>query len=175
MLSHCSCVWLFVTPCTVAHQAPLSMGFSRQESWNGLPCSPPGDLHNSGIGWVFYISCISRWVLYYQDLWTSTIQTGKPRAFSYGASLASEGKNPPAVQEMQEALVWSLGGGRSPGGKHGNPLQYSCLENPMARWAWQATVHGVTKGWIWLKRLSMHEPSPKLCSPLLLQEIGITS
>ena len=132
MLSHCSCVWLFVTPWTVAHQAPLSMGFSRQESWNGLPCSPPGDLHNSGTGWVFYISCISRWVLYYQDLWTSTIQTGKPRAFSYGASLASEGKNPPAVQEMQEALVWSLGGGRSPGGKHGNPLQYSCLENPMA-------------------------------------------
>ena len=32
-----SCVWLFVTPWTVAHQAPLSMGFSRQESWSGLP------------------------------------------------------------------------------------------------------------------------------------------
>ena len=36
---------------------------------------------------------------------------------------------------------------RSPGGGHGNPLQYSCLENPMDRGAWQATVHGVTKGW----------------------------
>ena len=35
--------------------------------------------------------------------------------------------------------------GRSPGGGHGNPLQYSCLENPMDRGAWQATVHGVTK------------------------------
>ena len=33
--------------------------------------------------------------------------------------------------------------GRSPGGEHGNPLQYSCLENPMERGAWQATVHGV--------------------------------
>ena len=34
---------------------------------------------------------------------------------------------------------------RSPGGGHGNPLQYSCLENPMDRGAWQATVHGVTE------------------------------
>ena len=145
---------------------------ARMLEWAAL-FSPRGSSH-SGIGWVFYISCISRWVLYYQELLTSTIQTGKPRAFSYGASLGSEGKNPPAVQEMQEAPVRSLGGGRSPRGEHGNPLQYSCLENTRARWAWQATVHGVTKSWIWLKRLSMHEPSPKLCS-LLLQEIGITS
>ena len=44
MQSHCSPVRLFVTPCSVAHQAPLSMGFSRQEYWSGLSCSPPGDL-----------------------------------------------------------------------------------------------------------------------------------
>ena len=37
--------------------------------------------------------------------------------------------------------------GRSPGGGHGNPLQYSCLENPMDKGVWWATVHGVTKGW----------------------------
>ena len=35
--------------------------------------------------------------------------------------------------------------GRSPGGGHGNPLQYSCMENPMDREAWWATVHGVAK------------------------------
>ena len=35
--------------------------------------------------------------------------------------------------------------GRSPGGEHGNPLQHSCLQNPMDRGAWRATVHGVTK------------------------------
>ena len=35
----------FVAPGTVAHQAPLSMGFSRQEHWGGLPCPPSGDLH----------------------------------------------------------------------------------------------------------------------------------
>ena len=37
--------------------------------------------------------------------------------------------------------------GRSPGGKHGNPLQYSCLENPMDRGAWWAIVPGVSKNW----------------------------
>ena len=37
--------------------------------------------------------------------------------------------------------------GRSPGGKNGNPLQYSCLGNPMDRGAWWATVHGVTESW----------------------------
>ena len=41
--------------------------------------------------------------------------------------------------------------GRSPGGGHGNPLQYSCLENPMDRGAWQATVHGVAKSWTRLR------------------------
>ena len=38
-----------MTPQTVAHQAPLSMGFSRQEYWSGLPCPPPRDLPNAGI------------------------------------------------------------------------------------------------------------------------------
>ena len=40
---------LFATPWTVARQALLSMGFSRQEYWSGLPCPPPGDLPNPGI------------------------------------------------------------------------------------------------------------------------------
>ena len=48
------------------------------------------------------------------------------------------------------------GSGRSPGGGHGNPLQYSCLDNFMDRGAWWATVHGVTKSQIWLKRLCTH-------------------
>ena len=46
VLSH---VWLFSTPWTVVCQAPLSMGFSRQEYWSGLPCPPPGDLSDPGI------------------------------------------------------------------------------------------------------------------------------
>ena len=42
------CVWLFVTPWSVAHQAPLSMEFSRQEYWSGLPFSSPEDLPKPG-------------------------------------------------------------------------------------------------------------------------------
>ena len=49
-------VWLW----PVALQAPLSMGFSRQEYWHGLPCPPPGDLPYLGI-----VSCIGSWVLYH--------------------------------------------------------------------------------------------------------------
>ena len=54
-------------------------------------------------------------------------------------------KNPPAnAGDIRDAgLVPGLG--RYPGGEHGNPLQYSCLENPMDRGAWQAIVHGVAK------------------------------
>ena len=48
------------------------------------------------------------------------------------------------------------GSRRSPGGGHGNPLQYSCLENPMDRGAWWAIVHGVAKSWRRVKQLSMH-------------------
>ena len=49
MLSRFSRVQLFATPWTAAHQAPLSMGFSRQEYWSGLPCPPPGGLPDPGI------------------------------------------------------------------------------------------------------------------------------
>ena len=46
--------------------------------------------------------------------------------------------------------------GRFPGGGHGNPLHYSCLENPMDRGAWQATGHGVIQNCTRLKQLRMH-------------------
>ena len=49
MLSHFSRVQLFVTLWTVARQVPLSMRFSRQEYWSGLPFPPPGNLPNPGI------------------------------------------------------------------------------------------------------------------------------
>ena len=55
-------------------------------------------------------------------------------------------KNLPASARDASNMVGSVPGlGRSPGGGNGNPLQYFCLENPMERGAWQATVHGITK------------------------------
>jgi len=56
-------------------------------------------------------------------------------------------KNPPANAGDAGDVGLILGLGRFPGGGNGNPLQYSCLENPMDRGAWQATVHRVAKSW----------------------------
>ena len=56
-------------------------------------------------------------------------------------------KNPPANAGTAGEKGSTPGSGRTPGGGNGYLLQYSCLENPMDRGAWQATVHGVTKNW----------------------------
>ena len=63
-------------------------------------------------------------------------------------------KNAPALQEREGDTDSIPGSGRSPGGGQGNPFQDSFLENPMDRGAWWAMVHGVTKSWTQLKRLS---------------------
>ena len=66
MLSHFSCVQLFANLWSVARQAPLSRGFSRQEYWSGLPCPPLGDLPDSGIEPESHVSCLGRQILYQQ-------------------------------------------------------------------------------------------------------------
>ena len=60
-------------------------------------------------------------------------------------------KNPPTDAGDVRDVSSIPGSGRSPGEGHSNPLQYSCLENPMDREAWQATVHGVAKSQTRLK------------------------
>ena len=68
------------------------------------------------------------------------------RAASYwGLPVALVIENPPANAGDIRAVGLLPGSGRSPGGGHGNPLQYSCLENPKDRGAWWATVHSVAK------------------------------
>ena len=68
------------------------------------------------------------------------------------------GKKPACQCRRHETWVRSLSpeSGRSPGGGHGNPLLYSCLENPMNREAWWVTVHGITKSRTLLKWLSRY-------------------
>ena len=56
-------------------------------------------------------------------------------------------KNPPANAGDARDAGSISGSGRSPGGGHGNPLKYSCLENPMDRGAWWDTVHGTAKSY----------------------------
>ena len=67
-------------------------------------------------------------------LYMFIISKGFPHS-SVGKSSACNARDPGLIS----------GWGRSPGVGNGNPLQYSCLENPMDRGAWQATVHGVTR------------------------------
>ena len=62
-------------------------------------------------------------------------------------------KNSPASAEEVRDTDWIPGSGRSPGEGHGNPLQYSCLENPMDRGTWRSTVHGIAQSWTGLKQL----------------------
>ena len=73
-------------------------------------------------------------------------------------------KTPPATVGDIRDVGSVPGSGRSPGGGHGNPFQYSCLGNSMDRGAWWATVYKVTKSWIWLKWLSTHA-----CNFILIQ------
>ena len=81
-------------------------------------------------------------------------------------------KNPPSNAEGVGDAGSIPGSGRSfsPGEENGNPLQYSCLENPMDRGAWQATVNRVAKSQTWLKQLSTHTHltlAPYFAIPLL--------
>ena len=77
MLSLISHVRLCVTPWTIVCKAPLSMGFSRQEYWSGLPCPPPGDLPDTGIEpgspalKADYLPCEPSGKLFRQQMWES--------------------------------------------------------------------------------------------------------
>ena len=79
-------------------------------------------------------------------------------------------KNPPANAGDIRDTGLIPGLGRSPGGGYGDPVRYSCLENPMDRGAWRAIVPEVTKSWTWLKLLeagtvsAKQQSEPALCS-----------
>ena len=82
LLSWFSHVRLFATLWTIAHQAPRSIGFSRQEYCSGLPFASPGDLPNPVIKPVSHVSCISRQVLYHYTTWEA-IAIRSPKVDQY--------------------------------------------------------------------------------------------
>ena len=89
-------------------------------------------------------------------------------------------KNPPANAEGLRDSALIPGSGRALGGGQGNPLQHSCLENPMDRGAWTAAVHRVTESQAQLKQLSMQDVfmPPKLTleisGSLIFPQTGLT-
>ena len=159
MVSHFSCVRLSATLWPVARRAPMSMGFSRQECWRGLPCPPPGDLSNPGIEPASLTSPALAGGFF------TTTPPGKPLLvevqclFSYlGWSL----QNPywmgfPGGSVGKES-TWNVGDlgsipglGRWPGEGNSYPLQYSGLEKSM-----DFIVHGATKSQTWLSDFHTH-------------------
>jgi len=87
-----------------------------------------------------------------------------PQEALRGFPAGDSGKNPAASVGNIRDSDSTPGLGRSPGEGHGNPLQYSCLENPMDRGAWWATVHGITKSQTQLKQFSTQAPKEALKS-----------
>ena len=65
LFSHSVVSDTFATPWTIAHQAPLSIGFSRQKHWIGLPCPSPGIFLTQGLNPHLYVSCFGRWAFYH--------------------------------------------------------------------------------------------------------------
>ena len=120
-----------------------------------------------------HVSCVGKWVLYHwatreDHAYNLVIKYNSKKALTEFSFLYKV-KFTCKIREIQWGLVgfpgssngkestysaadlgFILGLGRSPGGGHGYPLQYSWLENSMDRGAWQATVHGVTKSRTWL-------------------------
>ena len=126
VFSHFSRVWLSATPRTTARQAPLSMGFSRQEYWSAISFS-------SDKVWSEGKGLISR-------IWASQVALVVKKLPANAGDVRTSGS--------------ILRSRRSPGGGYGNSLKYSCLENPMDREAWKATVSRVPKSQTRLKWLS---------------------
>ena len=134
MLSLFSRVELFAVLWTVARQAPLSMGFSKQEHWSGLPCLSPGDLPDPGIepaslssptdaGKFFTTSATWR-----RRQWhpTPVPLPGKSHGRRSLVGCSPQGREESDMTE-QLPFHFSLS---CIGEGNGNPLQCSCLENP---------------------------------------------
>ena len=159
---------LFVTPWTVAHQAPLSMGFPRQEYWSGLLFPSQGDLTNPGIkplsltspalqAYYFITVAPGKQILGNSNHWVRqnpskrvqvTLKTGiwlsESEYWKRSSEYLEERICDPASWDkgFSEAQRWRIHMPmhetwvQSPTGGNGNPLQYSCLGNPMDRGAW---------------------------------------
>ena len=128
VLSH---LQLFTAPWTVAHQAPLSLQFSRQEYWSGLPFPPPRDLPDPGI------KPTSPTAPALAGMSFTTESHGKPLGAGGSDCKESAGNagDPGSIPGLR----------KYPGEGNGYPLQYSFLENSMDRGTWWITSHEVTK------------------------------
>ena len=151
--------WWTQSPVTLS--APC--GCMPDQAW-GLPCEAGPDSCSFALNHANCCSWISS-VVHIHNLDSLSNYTQFPvrrnqilSVYSglWASQVAPVVKNSPATAGDIRDAGLSPQWGRSPGGGQGLPLWYFCLKNFMDRWAWQDTVHGVTKSWTRLKQLSMH-------------------
>ena len=124
--------WRTADPVGLEGEKPVNFAGSILEAYNGNSNTTDSNISNSNGRRCKCLLC-SRWA----------------------PQVALAVKNLPASAGDRRDASWIPGLGRSLGGGHGNPLQYSCLENPMDRGVWWALVHKVIKSQTWVKWLSM--------------------
>ena len=125
--------------------------------WQYGQPSSPGRPHAVMLGWVsFRREKVNLRKLLWEKKFGDKIERSKQGAWA--SLVAQMVKNLPAMQEM---WVWSLGGEDSSGKRDDNPLQHSCLENPMDRGAWWAIVLRITKSQTRLRATITHTHTKK--------------
>ena len=154
---HCLTARIFTLPLDMSWFSYLLLMYRKQYGWCFMAL---GQFLKSKVAPVQF-SLRTKW------LWNPVIKVGKPRPLgdissSYYSLWASQValvvKNLPANSGDTGDTVSMPGSERSPGERNGNPLQCPCLENPMDRGAWQATVHGVAKSQAWLSEHAVSRP-----------------
>ena len=120
----------FATPWTVAHQAPLSMGFPRQEYWSGLPCSLPGDILDPGIEPM----CLLHW----QE---DSFNTGKPDL------LYATAKSLQSCPTLCNPTDSSPPGSPIPGILQARTLEWVAISFSNA-WKWKVKVKLLSRVWL---------------------------
>ena len=162
--------WLLATPCPVARLAPLSMGFSSQEYWSGLHFLLQGNFPTQGwnlgspaggffttewpVHTSFPDSSVGTESAYSQcrrprfDSWVRTIcwrGDGLPIPVFLGFACGSAGKESTCQRRRHRRCGFNACVGKIPWRRKWQPLQYSCVKNPMDRGAWQTIVQKVAK------------------------------
>ena len=138
ILSRFSCVRLFATLWTVANQASLSREFSRQEYWSGLPCSPPGDLPDTGIE-----PSLLRLSVLANGFFLTTTATWK--APSYHAAAAAKSRQ--SCPTLCDPIDVSPPGSSVPGILQARTLGWGAISFSNA-WKWKGKVKSLSRVWL---------------------------
>ena len=118
-----------------------------RRKWRPTPVFLPGESQGRGAWWaaVYGVTQSRTWLKWLSSSRYPSKMSAHPIVWASQVALVVKNLPSSAGDIIDAGLI--PGSGRSPGGGHGNPLQYSCLGNPMDRGLWWATIQGVTESW----------------------------